>query len=260
MNKMKYLIPLLVFLMILIIAVPATSASSNSAAEARWLFEMDFVDNQIHGDLTITVEFEDPKQQPIVETIELECTPVGTLQIADEQATFSGDDYIRCAMPDLVQTVAQLTDNEVILAPYCFCKENPWVAANLTLDTTPHQPEPTNPIFYRPDLQFDTPLLDTDKAAMRFHVGNQVAYSTRFPLSGIKALWAEYVQTAPDIFEPAFIANGQSLSSTPAVIQSSLALSSSSTLLYIGYSPASGNYLEGILIDLVVDPACRGYG
>src|SRR5687767_9845130 len=114
MNKMKYGFPLLVILMVLAIAVPTTSASSNSGTKVGWLFAMDFVGDEIHGDLTITVEFENPKKEPIVATLPLECTAVGTLAIAGEQATFSGDDYIRCAMPDLVEVVAQLTDNTVI--------------------------------------------------------------------------------------------------------------------------------------------------
>jgi hypothetical protein len=261
MNMMKYLITLLVLLVVLA-GVPTTSANSNPAVWASWVFQMDFLGNQIQGDLIITIEYEDRKREPIVEIIQLECTPVGTLAIAGEQATFSGDDYIRCAMPDLVQLVAQLTHNNVILSPVCFCKESPWVEANLSLETTPNQPEPLNPVFYRPDLQFSTPLVNKDRAAMLFQVDNRAAQSTSFLLgsSSSESLWAEYSQTATDIFNPIFIANGSHLSSTPAVISSPLALSNGSTYLYIGYSPANGSYLEGTIITLRVDPACRGFG
>lgn len=260
---MKYGLPLLVILMVLAIAVPSTSASSNFGAEVSWLFTMDFVDDQVHGDLTITIEFEQPKKEPIVATLPLECITVGTLAIADEQATFSGDDYIRCAMPDLVEVVAQLTENAVLISPACYCKDTPWVEANVMLDTNPLQNEPLNPIFYRPDLRFNAPLVDSGSAAMRFQVANRLAQSTPFRLSGSsggEALRAEFNRTALHVYEPKFIANSEILSSNPAVFQESLALSNNSTHLYIGYSPAGGIFLEGTLISLVVDPACRGYG
>lgn len=258
---MKYAMTLLVLLVVLT-AVPPTSASSNSAVWASWVFEMGFTGNQIHGDLTITVEYEDRKREPIIETFPLECTPVGTLQIANERATFSGDDYIRCAMPDLVQIVAQMTRNEVLISPFCFCKENPWIEADLTLDTTPVHPEPINPVFYRPDLRFATPLVAKDRATMLFQVANRAASSAPFFLgsSTSERLWAEYNQTATDIFAPNFIANGSHLAATPAVISSQLALSNSAAYLYIGYSPLTNSYLEGTLIRLTVDPACRGFG
>lgn len=252
--------------LILLFVVPITahlsgqSTAANTTGLMRWLIDLNFAGDQINAVLTLTIEFDDPTQDTIVEVTNLECVAQGSLELSNEQAIFSGDDYIVCDMPDLVNKVSELTKGALLIASDCTCEEeDPWIAGQLMLDSDNQQAEALNPIFHHPDIQLYAPI-SSKQAALVFNVDNKSAQSANFDFSSDMDLpiWAEYTEVAANNYEPEFIVDGTDLTATPTAVSGPLNFSNEATSIYIGYT--SGSYLEGVLTWLQVDPACRGYG
>jgi hypothetical protein len=132
----------------------------------------------------------------------------------------------------------------------------------VTIEGNPADPNPDNPVFYREDIQFNTPFdVTTQEATLAMTFDQASAESGSFFIDPAGHDYTAYfAQSGPSTLSPHFVVDGNSLSATPATITQSRILSNLESTVYFGYSPFSGEYFEGCLGPTEVDPVCPTTG
>jgi hypothetical protein len=244
--------------------VVAQPAAAVPQRWARWKIETAFPNNQMETVLGIQVGHTTQSGQQIVDqqqSFAVPCTAVGNPVIQNNKVTLDGNDYFSCAVPSIKDNVALMTNGTLIIPDTCPAKR-PYLTGTLSLDNTPINPNTDNPLFYRSDIQLNIPLNEaTQQAKLVTTFAQAAATSGNFTsLPAGHSIMAVYNRTQSNIFAPAFTVNTLSLTSTPATVTGPFILSNLASTVYIGYSPTLGEFYEGTLTTLLVDPVCTGSG
>lgn len=233
---------------------------------ATWEVAVDFPKDQLYVELIVTAGYYDVKEERSVvraKPLELKCEERGSIVIKNGVATFPGDAYFSCLMPDIAEIAADITNGQVVIGSYCDCKD-PWATGIVSPDPLPVQAEPFNPIFYRDDIQLGVPIQGGgEKARLEFAVDTVSVISAPFPLNRPNYDFFARFEPDPNIpnrFQPIFELNRINLPAFPNLVNQQLSLSTAASMIYIGYDPVDNVYFEGEIEDLNVDPACFGVG
>ena len=253
----------LLLLLITLCLLAARPAQAAGISWSRWLLDITFPNNKIDTQLIIQVGHVTSSGQKVVDaqqSFPVTCQTVGNPLIQNEQTTFDGSSYFQCEVPSIQQKVRQMPGH-LIIPSTCDSKQ-PFVASVLSIEDNPVQWNPDNPLFYREDIQFDTPLNSfTQQAQMTVTFNQASAESNSFaPSQTENSVVAIYNKIGQTSYAPAFTVDGNSLTASPSVLNGAIPLSTLESTVYVGYSPVSGKYFEGTLSTLLVDPVCIGQG
>lgn len=267
MNRtIRFLIPVLSAFIMIFIWQTVQPASAAIQWQSSWQVNADFQGNQPNASLTVKVWAIDAGFYK-EETTSLKCYPSTGVAFADEKAVFSGLGGIRCPMPDMAAIVYAMTDvTEAPAPPYvlpdtCDCKKGAYATAEFDLLENTTNKDWSNPIFHLKDLALEIPIdagmgkrpfitFTVDGAASSsdtFYGGSATTLSKFTPIVG-----------KDKVYDVLFNASGFPLAASPATIHQGLAISTEQTVLYIGYSPLTGESLRGSLDSLTIDPGCFG--
>lgn len=262
----------LILLLVLLFAGLLASVGRAEAAvvdwRSTWNVTGDFVGNTPNVLLTVTVERNTGAGWVLYaqEARQLECSADGGVVLAADTAVFDGTGHIRCAMPSVRSLVRQATNGRYTPDPFCDCKGNPLITADVALDPNITGSVWENPLVQRTSaigtdmaLAAEVPAFSTlPQASLLFTVGVVTAQSNPFLATAVpNALLATYIDLGGK--QAAFEANGADPGTGAAPVPG-LLVSNEATTLYIGYSPLTGASLHGTLTSFSVDPGCYGTG
>jgi hypothetical protein len=187
------------------------------------------------------------------------CQPKGNPIITNGEALLDGSSYYQCAVPS-IQDIAWQTW-QIGIPDLCSSKR-PYITGRVTIEGNPIDSTPDNPVFYRDDIQFNVPLdKATQQAALDITFDEAAAESGAFAINPAGHKVTAYIaRSSFTTFSPYFFVDGTSLSAAPATITQSRVLSNLESIVYFGYSPVSGEYFQGSLGPLEVDPFCSTTG
>lgn len=254
--------------------VSVQTAVAKNDQWARWEVDITFPKNSVAADLTIHIGHTDKWGNEVIdlsETFPLECKQKGYVEIRNDVAMFDGKSYLMCNMPSIATKVYEMSKGALTIPATCACKQ-PWVSSAFTLNDTPISTNGRNPIFYRAvpnyldDIVFGA---DLDVASVPLYAQTSVAFAQRSSRSApfkvqssghdMLALFNR-VSTNPVQFAPAFTVDSIPYPASPALITGKLELASAASTVYIGYSPQTGDFFEGTMKHILVDPHCIGKG
>ena len=236
--------------------------SAVPSAWVRWKINLSFPKDTLDSQLTIQRGHTTQSGEHIVDeekTFALPCQAVGTPTISGGAVTFDGTSYVTCAVPSIQEQAWQLW--QMSIADRCSSKR-PYVRGEVTIESNPIDTSPENPLFYRHDIQFEAPLTTSTQAAtLKMAFGQEAASSGAFAVqSSEHTVAGHFSRSGPSSFSPSFVVDGNSLSATPATISQAPVLSNLQSRVYFGYSPLSGEFFEGVVGPLEVDPVCPTTG
>lgn len=272
-KQFKLRLVVLIFLLPIVGLVLSTRPAE--AAPSRWsLWKVaaSFPNNTLTTTLIVQVGHTTANGKNVIDlesTFPVPCQVVGNPVIQNNKATFNGSSYFSCNIPSIQDKVLQMTNGQFAIPATCSSKR-PYISVIATVNGTPAQASPNNPLFYRRDnnqnvdFSLDVPLnTTTQQAALRtqFGVGQPSVVSSNFAIQNNQVLTAVYQKIAnPNSFAPTFTADSITLSATPAVVNGPFIMSTLESTVYIGYSPTTGKYYEGSLTSMLADPYCTGTG
>lgn len=267
MNRKNFtlqLLALMVALMALALLWSAQPASAAVTRWAKWKMNFAFPSNQMEAILTVQVGHTTTSGTKIIDQEKeymATCQIVGNVTVQNEEATFGGSGYYACAVPSIRAKVAEMTQGTLIIPNSCDSKR-PYVIADLAIDGSPVNAGSDNPLFHRDDITFNLPLdVNTQEAQLLSEFAQADAESSSFSVNGSsQTLSVLYNRVGQNQYAPSFTADSTSLTATPALVNGPIPLSTQASTVYVGYSPTSGDYFEGSLADLEVDPYCVGSG
>lgn len=189
----------------------------------------------------------------------LTCQSVGNPVFQNGKAVLDGSSYFHCSMPSIKGIAMQ--EWQMSIADSCSSKR-PYVMGRVAIEGSPTDSTPSNPIFYREDIQFNIPLdVSAQEAKLDMTFDQASAQSDLFAITPAAQQFVGYfARSGPGTYAPHFFVDGTSLAPTPAAVTQWMFLTNLETTIYLGYSPASGDSFEGILGPLRVDPVCTGTG
>ncbi|MCB9419751.1 MAG: hypothetical protein H6667_08100 [Ardenticatenaceae bacterium] len=189
----------------------------------------------------------------------LTCQSVGNPVLQNGKAILDGSSYFQCTMPSVKAIAAQ--EWQMTIADSCSSKR-PYVIGRASIEGSPADFTPSNPVFYREDIQFGIPLdVSTQKAKLAMTIDQALAQSDLFAIAPAAQQFVGYfARSGPATYAPHFFVDGTSLAPTPAAVTPSMFLTTLETTIYLGHSPVSGDSFEGTLGPLRVDPVCTGTG
>lgn len=269
MNRIiRFLLPLFaIIVMFFAMKEVQPAAAAKPTWTSSWHVNVNFAGNQPNATFKVMVwalgtDFYSEK------TVDLHCYSSADVLFFDNQAIFNGTGGIRCAMPDMAAMVYEMTDvAEAPLPPFslpdeCDCKKGAYTDTQVDLGRNLTNENWRNPIFHLQDLTLDTPV-DAGMGqygSMNFAVDEQASSSSLF-LGANVDLFSRFNAQAgdpPPGYDVIFEFDTNPLIATPDTINQSLAISSEQKVLYIGYSPVTGESLHGSLASLFIDPGCFG--
>lgn len=258
------LLGLMVVLVSFVLLWTAQPASAAVTHWAKWKVNFAFPSNQMDGVLTVQVGHTTSSGTKVIDQEKqytATCGTVGNVVVQNEKATFDGSSYYACSMPSIRAKAAEMTNGALIISTSCDSKR-PYIISDLTLEGSPINAGSDNPLFYRDDISFNLPLdIVAQEAQLASGFAQADAESSSFAISSsLQTVTVLYNKTGANQYAPAFTADAAALTSTPAIINGVIPLSTQASTVYIGYSPESGKFFEGSLATLEVDPYCVGSG
>ncbi len=237
-------------------------AEAASTPWVRWEIELTFPNDQLDVQLVVQRGHTTQSGQHVIDdekSYPLSCQAGGSPVIAGGQAHFDGSSYFQCSMPSVKQKAAQ--EWQMPIPDQCSAKR-PYVTGMVTIEGSPVDATPSNPVFYRDDIQFNTPLdIATQQATLSMTIDQAAAASGAFNITAAgHDVGGLFSRSGPLTYSPSFRVDGINLSATPAVLTQPMIVSNLASTIYFGYSSASGEYFEGSLGPLTVDPVCPTTG
>lgn len=238
------------------------AASGSGVHFGKWLVSLSFSGNEPLVKLTTEVWYKPSGGAAYVvtsQTEELTCAVVGNLQVNNETAVFTGQEYISCDMPDMVQKFEDVSQGVLTNMPHVVLTRNPYATGQVFVaGTAPaHVSLPT---FYHPSIQHSLARTGAGDARQFFRVGGLQAHGEAYTQAAPYAIGALFDSTGWTQHDTRFRANGVTKTGTPAVINSTLNVNLSATTIYFGYSPATNSYFQGNIKNLTIDPGAFGQG
>ena len=265
MNKKQYRLPVMIlsaFIFGLYVLLAARPVEANASPWVRWKISFTYPKNNLDAQLIIQRGHTTISGRHVIddeEAFPLSCLSNGNPVITNGQAIFDGSSYYQCEVPSIREKALQLWQLSI---PDDAVSRRPYITGQVTIEGNPIDSTPENPIFYREDIQFNTSLdVTAQKAAMTMAFGQASAESSTFTIDPAgHDLLAYFARSSPTTFSPYFVVDNNSLSATPAILTQSRIVSNLESTIYFGYSPLSGEYFEGSVGPLVVDPVCPTTG
>ena len=265
MNRKQYRLPVMIlaiFFVSVFIFLAARPAAAIGSPWTRWKINLTFPNDNLDVQLTLQRGHTTQSGRRIIDDevkIPLSCQSNGNPTIKNGVASFDGSSYFNCDMPSIQDKVLQLWSMSI---PDACESKRPYVTGRVAIAGNPIDPNPDNPIFYRDDIQFNTPLnIAAQNATMTVAFGQAAAESSTFIIDPAgQKLTAYLARSGPASFNPVFVVDGSTMSATPATINQPAVLSNLETTIFFGYSPASGEYFEGSLWPTEIDPFCSTTG
>jgi hypothetical protein len=265
MNKKLYRFPIVivgVFFVGILLFLSVHSAEAISSPWVRWKINLAFPNNKLDAQLIVQKWHTTTNGQHVMDdekSFPISCLNVGSPTIKNGKAVLNGSSYFRCDVPSIQEKTWQSWQLSI---PDSCDSKRPYITGQLTIAGSPTDPTPNNPIFYREDIQLSTPLdVTTQKATLAMTFDQASAVSGTFVITPAGQTYTAYfARSGPLTSVPNFVVDGSSLSAAPATINQPTVLSSLASTVYFGYSPVSGEYFEGKIGPLVVDPVCTTTG
>lgn len=264
MVKKQHTIPVIVsalFFLSLIFGGSVQPAGAVGVPFVKWKINLILTNNKPTTELTVQkwinqgggqLDLADEK------IITLFCQKVGNPTISNGKVTLDGSSYVTCDVPS-IKAVA-LSEWGLLIADSCSAKR-PYITGEVTLEGNPIDSNPGNPVFYRDDIQFNTPLnVSTQQATLDASFGNIEAESASFVISSSGHIYSANFVRSGNAFSPSFFVDGSPISATPAIINQPAIISNLASTIYFGYSPISGEYFQGDIGETEVDPVCPTTG
>lgn len=259
--KSRTVLALFFVLCTAVFALFSASGTAQAAAGdqwARWFIEVAFDNNEPVAKMTVEIGHETRTGTLVVdisETYALECQENGSLNISGKVAEFDGSTYLECEMPDFQEIVLKQTGGRMKLPDACTCKQADGVA-DFDFDG-PSQ----NPLFYTPNLQFSAPTNATGSAVQyELNISGAVAVSEQFMNTGQMQFGGGAFVKSGNGYAPEFHVDALQLASTPPYLAGLLELPTNETKFFVGFNPDTGEFLQGKLGYLYMDPGCVGHG
>ncbi|MEZ4591549.1 MAG: hypothetical protein R3D55_10475 [Chloroflexota bacterium] len=235
-------------------------ASGSGFYYGKWIVNLTFPNNVPLAELTTEIWYKPASGSPvlaIVEVEELSCTTVGNLQIANERATFSGQEYISCDMPDMVLKFAEVSQGILNVPFYDAVTRSPYVSGQIALASS----APLNvtlPLFYHPSIQHGMAQVGAGTVVQTFRVNEASSTSLAFLQAAPYVLRSEFRSLPVGNYRALFTANGSTTLGTPPTLGPGLEVNLEETPIYFGYSPDTNSYFQGTIKSLTADPGAFG--
>lgn len=267
MNKKWYGLRFIVGVLVLLgiyFLVATQPAKAAGQTWAKWKIQVNFQNNAINPKLVVQIGHTTASGKKVIDQEEdfaISCATVGNPVVQNNKATFDGSSYYECDVPSIQQKVSEMSSGALVIPDSCDAKR-PYLTGVVTLEDHPIQPTNSNPLFYRDDITFELPLdVTTGQAQLSTSFDGAAAISDNFVAGGIShTVTAIYNKSGGAPYTPVFTVDTNSYGSSPATLSQPIYLSTLESTIYFGYSPATGEYFEGILDFLIVDPYCVGTG
>lgn len=224
-----------------------------------WLVNLSFPNDQPQVELTTEIWHIPASGDPYIltsQTETLDCTVSGSLQINNEVATFSGQEYIACTQPNMVDKFDEVSQGALSNVADDVVARNPFAAGQLMV--AGNSASGTRPVFYHPSMQYGLNRVSTTHANQIFRVDGAATTSSSFVQAAPYDLRAELQIRPNGSYRTEFTANGVSGPGTPASLGSGLFINLEETTIYFGYSPVNNSYFQGNIHTLTIDPGAFG--
>jgi len=234
-------------------------ASGNGYHFAKWLVTLDFPNNKPRVELTTQIWFKPnngPAQLAKSQTDELLCSVIGNLEITNNTATFSGQEYITCQQPDMVQKIYQVSNGLLSVSPVQAVFD-PFAMGMISAAVN----APTKvvlPVHHHPNIQYGLTLEKNGTATQHFRVANGYSSSDAYMQVAPHDIRADFRRQTNGTHRTGFTMNGVSTPGNPPTINGPLLVSLGATTIYFGYSPLNNTYFQGKLTTATVDPGVIG--
>ncbi len=241
-----------------LMAVGSVHASSGTLG-GHWLVELTFPNDEPSVELRTEIWFKPTNGSPYLvssQTEALTCTITGNLQVNAEIATFTGQEYISCTLPNMSDKFEEVSAGALSGVPSNVLARKPFVGGQLSVGGS--NPGATLPVFHHPTIQYGLVRTSAAQAQQVFQVDGATTSSSSFVQAAPYDLLAALKIRPNGTYRTEFTANGVSGPGVPANLGSGLFINMEETAIYFGYSPDSGSYFEGSIKTLTVDPGVFG--
>lgn len=260
MSRLFMLAALALVLILSVLFVGTAQASGSGFYYGKWIVDLTFPNNVPLAELTTEIWYKSASGAPVLATVEVEelsCSTIGNLQIANERATFSGQEYISCEMPDMVLKFAEVSQGILNVPLYDAVTRSPYVSGQIALAAG----APLNvtlPLFYHPSIQHGMAQVGGGNVVQIFRVDEASSTSLAFLQAAPYVLRSEFRSLPLGSYRALFTTNGSTTLGTPATIGSGLEVNLEETTIYFGYSPDTNRYFQGTIKSLTADPGAFG--
>lgn len=242
----------------LLLSAPSTAQAVTGNQFARWVIQVGFDNNQPVAKMTVEIGHETHLGILVVdisESYKVECQEYGSLNIVGNVAEFDGGSYLECKMPNFQEIVYELTNGSMVIADFCTCKQADG-AAGFDFDNPSD-----NPLFYTPSLQFSAPT-DTNGNGVQYElsVNGATAVSESFTNIGQMQFGGGGFVKNGNGYAPEFHVDNFELASHPPYLAGLVEVPTNETTFFVGFNPDTGQFLQGKLGYLYIDPGCVGHG
>ena len=234
-------------------------ASGNGYHYAKWLVTLDFPNNKPRVELTTQIWFKPnngPAQLAKSQTDELVCAITGNLEITNGTATFSGQEYITCQQPDMVQKIHQVSNGLLNVSPVQAVFDPFAVGMIVAAANAPSKV--VLPVHHHPNIQYGLALDKNNTATQHFRVDSGYSRSDLYAQAAPHKIRADFRRQPNGSHTAAFTANGTTTPGTPATINGTMWVNLGATTIYFGYSPLNNVYFQGEITSATVDPGVIG--
>lgn len=240
-------------------SVRPAKASGSGYYYAKWLVTLDFPNNKPRVELTTQIWFKPnngPAQLAISQTDELACAVTGNLAIVGETATFSGQEYISCAQPDMVQKIYQVSKGLLNVSPVQTIFDPFAMGIIAAAGNVP--PKGILPVHHHPNIQYGLAPDKNGAFTQRFRVDNGYSSSIAYMQAAPYKIRADFRRQANGSYNAGFTMHGSTTPGNPATINGPLRVNLAATTIYFGYSPLNNAYFRGDITTATIDPGVIG--
>lgn len=234
-----------------------TAHASGSTLAGHWLLTLTFPNDQPTVELTTQIWAVPSSGSPYLVTSQteaLDCTVNGTLQVTNETAVFTGQEFISCTLPNMADKFEEVSSG-ALTTPTTVLARKPFVEGQMVVGGSGTA---VQPVFYHPSMQYGLARTSATQAEQLLRVDGAETRSSAFVQSAPYDLRAELKIRPNGTYRTLFTANGVTNPGVPANLGSGLFINLEETTIYFGYSPASNAFFEGSVKSLTADPGVFG--
>lgn len=264
MKKKLYRLPVMILAALFVgvyLFLPARPAAAAVSSWVRWKIDLTYPNDKLDAQLTVQKWHTAASGKYVLDdekSFTISCHAVGSPTVQNGELSLDGSSYVTCDVPSIQEKAWQSWH---ISIPDSCGSKRPYITGQVTIEGSPADLSPDNPIFYRDDIQLNAPLdVAAQQAALDVAFGQAAAESGAFVIDPAgHNIIAQFIRSG-SAFNPSFVVDGNTLSATPPTITQPAILSTLESTIYLGYSPVSGDYFEGAVGPLEIDPVCIGTG
>lgn len=268
---------MILFISLFIIAIPQI-ADAQTVPIYSWIWKVDFATNRPRALLILHEKFAGTVTREHIVDFSNTCEPVGTVTVQNGRAYFDGKGYFRCKLPDILKQIEHYFGVHPSLTPI---STHVWASAELIGSTS-------GPLFVYETMIFDA-LFESEFASSTLTL-NGTPYQQVYQVQDNRApgqkrllwvghqldellnyvwfhptpgAWSQSYRQLPQVpsgsFPPQYLLyvdNGSWQATNQQIV--AFPLTTSETSLYIGFNPATAEFLQGAISEVSADPGIRG--